>query len=367
MISFGTSADSPVRRLTLLILLAGSLCAAVAALVWFAYRATQEWRRSTALLVEQRSEQALTLLTVALSRDMKGVHDSVLAPFSETALDLDRPFELEDRFAQSFARFPYPESFFVWREQGAADRTVVFNRVDRQPPWDAKRATGGAYPVITLHDTVVGRDLAARTRALGGMGRQFVAFETALGGQRYQVIAHLLYHTVGDRRLLGAVGFTVNLGWVSEHYFGEILRQIAAIGHVEQSIGLAIEDERGNFVTGTRTADPRSGTGRSRQFPLTFYDGDLIPENVSDTGPSRIWSATVGASDDWTLAAAARGSARTLWLITLAAAAFCVNVFIAVDRHSHSVSDTMYGIFPFWVPTLMLLNWVASKTSVNRS
>ena len=43
--------------------------------------------------------------------------------------------------------------------------------------------------------------------------------------------------------------------------------------------------------------------------------------------------------------------------------AFCVQVFIAVDRNSHSVSDTLYGIFPFVVPALMLLNWVASKTS----
>jgi len=41
---------------------------------------------------------------------------------------------------------------------------------------------------------------------------------------------------------------------------------------------------------------------------------------------------------------------------------FCAQVFIAVDRHSHSVSDTLYGIFPFVVPCLMLLNWVASKT-----
>jgi hypothetical protein len=42
---------------------------------------------------------------------------------------------------------------------------------------------------------------------------------------------------------------------------------------------------------------------------------------------------------------------------------FCTQVFVAVDRHSHSVSDTLYGIFPFVVPTLILLNWVASKTS----
>ncbi len=43
--------------------------------------------------------------------------------------------------------------------------------------------------------------------------------------------------------------------------------------------------------------------------------------------------------------------------------AFCVQVFVAVDRNSHSASDTLYGIFPFVVPALMLLNWVASKSS----
>jgi hypothetical protein len=50
-------------------------------------------------------------------------------------------------------------------------------------------------------------------------------------------------------------------------------------------------------------------------------------------------------------------------LLVLLALAFCVQVFVAVDRHSHSVSDTLYGIFPYVVPSLMLLNWIASKTS----
>ena len=31
------------------------------------------------------------------------------------------------------------------------------------------------------------------------------------------------------------------------------------------------------------------------------------------------------------------------------ALAFCVQVFTAIDRHSHSVSDTLYGIFPYFV------------------
>jgi signal transduction histidine kinase len=329
VISFRIPAASPARRLTLLIVLAASLCAAVASLVWFAYRATQEWRRSTALLVQQRSEQALTLLTVALSRDMKGVHDSVLASFSEISLDLDRSFELEDLFAQTFARFPYPESFFVWRDQAGADRTIVFNRVDRQPPWDVARATAGVFPVVTLRDSPVGRELATRTRSLGGSARQFVAFETTLGGQPYQVVAHLLYQTIGNRQLLGAVGFTVNLRWVNEHYFHEILRQIAAIGQVEESIALAIADDRGALVAGTRPPD-QSGIVRARPFPLTFYDGDLIQDGADQTAPSRVWSATVGASNDRTLALAARGSARTLWLISIAAAVAIMGLLLTL-------------------------------------
>jgi hypothetical protein len=50
-------------------------------------------------------------------------------------------------------------------------------------------------------------------------------------------------------------------------------------------------------------------------------------------------------------------------VLVMLAGVFCIQVFVAVDRHSHSVSDTLYGVFPFVVPCLMLLNWVASKTS----
>ena len=48
-------------------------------------------------------------------------------------------------------------------------------------------------------------------------------------------------------------------------------------------------------------------------------------------------------------------------VITLLFLAFCVNVFTAVDRQSHSVSDTLYGIFPFWVPAFLVWVWIAQK------
>jgi len=49
-----------------------------------------------------------------------------------------------------------------------------------------------------------------------------------------------------------------------------------------------------------------------------------------------------------------------LYLMTIA---FCVTVFIAVDRHSHFNSDTLYGIFPHFVSAFTLLFWIASNSS----
>lgn len=50
-------------------------------------------------------------------------------------------------------------------------------------------------------------------------------------------------------------------------------------------------------------------------------------------------------------------------VVALVAAGFCINVFLGIDRHSHSVSDTVYGVFPFFVCTFLLVDWIARSTS----
>ena len=50
-------------------------------------------------------------------------------------------------------------------------------------------------------------------------------------------------------------------------------------------------------------------------------------------------------------------------VVCLLAALFCVTVFVAVDRHSHSVSDTLYGVFPFFVCTFLLVDWIGGRAS----
>lgn len=49
------------------------------------------------------------------------------------------------------------------------------------------------------------------------------------------------------------------------------------------------------------------------------------------------------------------------WLITIVAVAFVANCFVAIDRHSHSVSDTFYGWFPYLGVSFLLWDWLARR------
>lgn len=50
-------------------------------------------------------------------------------------------------------------------------------------------------------------------------------------------------------------------------------------------------------------------------------------------------------------------------IVWVLAALFCLTVFRAVDGHSHSASDTLYGVFPYFVSAFLLVDWIAGRTS----
>ena len=81
----------------------------------------------------------LTLLSTAISRDMKGAHTSVLLPLELSDLLEDPPFDLRETFARALARFPYAESFFVWWNTGGSGTFYAFHREDRLPHGDPVR------------------------------------------------------------------------------------------------------------------------------------------------------------------------------------------------------------------------------------
>ncbi len=256
------------RSLAPIFVLSVGLFAATAALVVLGYRATGQWVESARLLVERRAENALTLLTTALARDMEGAQELILRPIQSETLTQSATYELTRRVAQAFARFPYPESFFAWTAgAGTAEELTFFNRTDRPPPWGEVAAMTNPFPVTVVDDPV--------------RGREFALFEMDLDGTPYQVVAHLLYETPVQDRLSGLVGFAVNLDWVEANYFPEMLSQVARIADVSDDLILAVYGPEGTIAaTGPTTESPL----QTREFPMVFFDRVFLVQASADLG-----------------------------------------------------------------------------------
>lgn len=305
------------------------LCVASAVLVWFGYRASAEWQRSSRLVADRRADETLILLATALNRDMKGAQVSVIAPINEENLALDSPYDFADRFGRGFARFPYPESFFTWRDTGPAGGvTYFYHRADRLPAWDPDVRPTSPYPVIIIRDPSQTTTLLDRVRAQAAYRRPFVVFESELGGTPCQVVAHLLYRGTGTGQLLGFVGFIVNMPWVRTHYFSELVDQIARIGADEETMALAIRDEAGRAVT-TSGASVGAERVHERHFSLLFFDPSLLTL-LPNRPRFAQWTAQVRPGDDRTLSAAAIGARRTFSMMSVAAAVTIIALLLTV-------------------------------------
>jgi hypothetical protein len=51
------------------------------------------------------------------------------------------------------------------------------------------------------------------------------------------------------------------------------------------------------------------------------------------------------------------------WALYVPFIYWLVSTFVTVDSSTHSVSDTIYGIIPYWVAGAVVLHWIAANTS----
>ena len=296
-------------------LLAASFVGATMLTFWLGYSATREWDRNTAVSVQTRGSELLALLTAALERDMTGGQLAVLLPVNRPLLDRSSLYDLADRFAGGFARFPYLESVFLWTDtEGPEGRTYFFNRADRAPQWDTEDTANDLYPVVVRRNPAPVRPLVSLARSQAAGGAPFVLFETVIGGVQYQTLIQLMYTSGRVERLVSIVGFTVSLDWVRLHYFHDLMHQITKISGNE-TIRLEIVDEAGRLVSETGPAG--SGVAaHARPFLLAFADRSVSSATTASLHvPS--WTARVDVSSDTTLMTARRGATRTLALLAL--------------------------------------------------
>lgn len=318
--------------------LAAGICTSVAILSWFGYHAISEWRQSSLLLAEQRVSNAADLLLEALTRDMRGAQESVLASPQWSDFAPERPYEMSNLVASTFARYPYPESLFAWRADSGGKSFVFFNRADRRPAWLSRGSESGRFPVVIDYETAIARLLLERIMEDTLRGHRVSVFEIDIEGEAYQIVAQLTYRDAFRERIGEVVGFMVNLRWVREHYFPELTRQVSQIGGgAETQLTLSVTDSRGGAVVGLPLPPGELLIDR-RPFPLMFFDPVLVLLDPPDDLPREPWMVEVSAANDPTLAQAINASNNTLTIGGISALALTIGLVLALGAERASAS-----------------------------
>jgi signal transduction histidine kinase len=289
-----------------MVALAILLGAAVIGLLVLSYRSVGEWRGTSRNLAENRAELMLTLLSTAISRDMKGAHTSVLLPLELADVLEEPPFALRETFARALARFPYAESFFVWRNNGGSGTFYAFHREDRLPTWDPIRGRLETYPTVVRVNPKGGQLFVSLIQEQAVRRRRFVLFDCSLGGTSYQVVVKFLAGHDGDQPA-AVVGFMVNLKWVREHYYLQLAEEISRMGDPAGTIPLVIADAEGTSVAKLRSMDSARAVRQSEFFPF-FVEPVMLASLALDRPMPRPWTVRVASVDDEVQMAATRGA-----------------------------------------------------------
>jgi signal transduction histidine kinase len=294
--------------------LAVGICSSVALLGWFGYRATREFRRSSQLLTQRRTDEAASLVVTALTRDMRGASESTLTSSVWEASDLDSSsHDIIALVASAFARYPYAEDFFTWDSRKPQAPLVFYTRPDRPPPW----APPGdrSYPVRVVTRPAAGDRLFVRISADASAGRTLSVNYFEVGDSQYQAVTLLKYADRLEEHLESMRGVVVNLSWTRAPYISELLQQVADISGEKTGLTLAIIDDHNASIAGR----PGDGAFASRRsFPLTFYDPTTITPAYLPAATPVSWTVVASAGADTTLGAFLYGPEFILAVITLA-------------------------------------------------
>jgi signal transduction histidine kinase len=316
-----------------------AVCLSAAALVWTGYRAITEWEQAAAQVASRRAQAAVDLLVAALARDMRGGQQLMLTSADRDGLTMGASSDLLRPIGSALARYPYPEVFFSWRDSPTPESVLFYSRPERRPAWLAAASARRLFPVVVEREPGMAEHLITRVVKDTTQGRRFSVFDLNAGAP-YQVVALVSYADPLRERPAGVLGFMVNLEWAREHYFADLVAQVARIEGSDHAIQFSLVDEAGRIAVGA-AADQGAPPARRQSFPMAFFDPLIVA--VDPPGDLRVasWTAVADAGHDPTLAAAERGARRTLGVAAVMALALTIGLWLSLEagRASETLAD----------------------------
>lgn len=314
--------------------LVAAVCASAGVLVWIGYRAISEWEQAAGQVASRRADAAVNLLVAALARDMRGVQQVMLTSEDRDAdaTDLIHPI------GSALTRYPYPEVFFAWRDPTTAEGVRFYSRPERRPSWLASASTEHMFPVVSGRDPAMAKRLLSRIDKDCAEGRRFSVFDLD-GGSPYQVVALVSYSDQLREEPAGVIGFMVNLNWARDHYFADLVDQVARIEGSDRAIEFSVVDDANRSVVGP--GGRGQPTARQQSFPMAFFDPLIVAVDPPPDLHVKSWTAVANPVHDPTLAAAESGARRTLAVGAVMALALTIGLWLSLEagRASETLAD----------------------------
>ncbi len=299
----------------------------VLALGYSALSLAKQLKRNAVLLADRQSELAARILTAGITRDMRGAQTNVLDSAEVKSVRFNSELDLEEIVARAFARYPYPECFFAWSAE--APRPFLFVRTDRAVPWALPQRPVTPYPVETVSSPRVERVLQEHVSAYTARGGLYAAFEFQIDGKAYQAVAIAFYRDSAHEQLDRVFGFIVNVGWVRDHYFSELITQTAQLAARSPNIDFVLQDDRGGIVARGHGAGRYPGSA-TQTFAPTFFDHALAAFKTRAGAELPSWTLTVSAGDDAFVVASVESSRQAVVLIVSGAVTLWIGLMVAL-------------------------------------
>jgi signal transduction histidine kinase len=289
-----------------------------AALLAFGYRVTRDWQQGVAARTAHQNDESADLIIRALTRDMRGAQARILANRDwDAPLPAGSAREMTEQVATTFARYPYPESFFTWR--GGNHRMLFFSRATRLPPWMPPPSPAVNSPIVLAVDPPVAGQVEQLVLSSIAAQLRYAVFNIKFAGVPYQIVARISYADSLREHLESVSGFTVNLDWVKKWYFADILSEVGPSANGGLTQDVALLDENNRTVLGSDNEKPPLA---QRTFPLLFMDSSDTASDLPPDLTRNQWKIRISAARDPMLLSAERRADITL-LATSFAVVLC--------------------------------------------